>query len=147
MSPRSFVTPVPARWALVLCLAAVCLAATACEDDPVLLQGSLAGEPAAVGEPVAYECSPMPSACPTEAPSYAAEVAGIIEQHCGSCHLENNLGGPWPFSDRQDIVDWLSTVRSAVELCLMPPPESEAPLSPTDREKLQSWLACGAPDN
>jgi hypothetical protein len=80
-------------------------------------------------------------------PSYAGEVAGIIEQHCGNCHLENNLGGPWPFTYRQDIVDWQSSIRSAVELCLMPPPESDAPLSATDREKLQSWLACGAPDN
>jgi hypothetical protein len=144
MPPPRVVTPVVHRRCAGLALT-LCLTVLACDDDAMLV-----GEPGQ-GEQqmqlVGYECAPTPSACPAEVPSYGGEIAGIIERHCGNCHLDDNLGGPWPFTQRQDIVDWLSSVRSAVELCLMPPPESDAPLSPVDREKLQSWLACGAPDN
>jgi hypothetical protein len=80
-------------------------------------------------------------------PSYAGEIVGIIARHCGNCHLENNLGGPWPFSSWQDVNDWTSSIRISLEQCLMPPPESDAPLSPADRELFQTWLACGAPNN
>ncbi len=121
-------------------------AALACADDDVSYQGSTAIDLSAA-EPVAYECVPTPSACPAEVPSYAGEVAGIIERHCGNCHIEDNLGGPWPFSRWQDVYDWASSLRISLEQCLMPPPETDAPLSPEDREKLQAWLACGAPEN
>lgn len=108
------------------------------------------GEPGtevAQAEPVAYECVPTTSACPDEVPSYAGEIAGLIQRHCGNCHVEDNLGGPWPFSHWQDVYDWSSSLRISLEQCLMPPPESDAPLSATERERLQSWLACGAPNN
>lgn len=124
----------------------LCALGAACVDDDVSYQGSLAEEIAAP-EPVAYECEPTPSACPGEAPSYSGEIAGIFERHCGACHIEGNLGGPWPFRDWHDISDWALSIRISLEECLMPPPESDAPLSPADRETLQTWLACGAPDN
>jgi hypothetical protein len=127
-----------------------------CEDEDVIYQGSFASELTTApettpeAEPVAYECVPTPSACPAEpaaVPSYAGQIAGIIAQHCGSCHLENNLGGPWPFSQWIDVYDWVSSIRISLEQCLMPPPDTDAPLTPADRETLQTWLACGAPNN
>ena len=120
-----------------------------CHDDDVSYQGSFANTPAdgEAAEPVANECVPTPSACPSEVPSYSGEIAGIIERHCGNCHLDDNLGGPWPFSVWQDVYDWSLSLRLSLEECLMPPPETDAPLSPTDRERLQAWLACGAPNN
>lgn len=117
-------------------------------------EGALAQNPSetvAELDPAAYECVPIPgstpSACPAVVPSYAGEIAGLIERHCGGCHLEDNLGGPWPFSNWQDVYDWAVSMRISLEQCLMPPPDTDAPLSATDRERLQSWLACGAPNN
>jgi hypothetical protein len=128
---------------LGLCLGA----ALACDGDDVTYREDSAASDLTAGEPAVYECSPLPSACPTEVPSYAGEIAGIIERHCGNCHLENNLGGPWPFTHWQDVYDWNGSLRVTLEQCLMPPPDTDAPLSETDRVKLQSWLACGAPNN
>jgi hypothetical protein len=132
---------------LGLCLSA----ALACQDDDVTYQGSAdqgsAASDLTADETAVYECSPLASSCPAEVPSYAGEIAGIIERHCGNCHLENNLGGPWPFTRWQDVYDWNGSLRVTLEQCLMPPPDTDAPLSETDRVKLQSWLACGAPNN
>lgn len=149
MPARHSITPVHHAWLAL----GICACVLGCEDDTVSYQGSLAtvptDDPTAL-EPVSYECVPLPSACPSEpseVPSYAGEIAGIIERHCGNCHLEDNLGGPWPFSHWQDVYDWNTSLRISLEQCLMPPPESDAPLSAAERERLQSWLACGAPNN
>ncbi|HEU4579656.1 MAG TPA: hypothetical protein VFS67_15465 [Polyangiaceae bacterium] len=97
--------------------------------------------------PTTATCPILSYDCPAELPSYANEVAPLFAAHCNQCHNGQDPRGPWPLNDPIDIGDWALSIKADLEDCLMPPPDSKAPLSDADRQTLHTWLACGAPNN
>ena len=97
--------------------------------------------------PTTAACPILSYECPAELPSYANEVAPIFAAHCNQCHNGEDPRGPWPLNDPIDIGDWALSIKADLEDCLMPPPDSDAPLSAADRQTLHVWLSCGAPNN
>ena len=95
----------------------------------------------------AAACPVLSSECPAELPSFANEVAPLFAAHCGQCHSPADPFGPWPLDNASDISDWSLSIKADLEDCLMPPPDSDTPLSDADRQTLHTWLACGAPAN
>jgi len=120
------------RTIAVCALAAVPLP-VACNDDPA--------------EPAALVCTPLPTDCPDEAPSYANVVAPIVENNCSQCHYPGNPDGNWPLNDPIDIADWSASIQLSLADCLMPPRDSDLIMTDTDRQTLNAWIVCGAPDN
>lgn len=84
-------------------------------------------------------------ACPSTEPSWKAQVQGIAETKCATCHF---AGGPsgLDFSTPAGFLHDRTTSESDILSCNMPPSDAP-PLSPADWETLLEWLACGAPDN
>jgi hypothetical protein len=97
--------------------------------------------------PTTAACPILTYECPAEPPSYANEVAPLFAAHCNQCHSGQEPTGPWPLNNPIDIGDWSLSIRADLEDCLMPPPDSKAPLSDADRQTMHDWLACGAPNN
>ncbi len=89
------------------------------------------------------------SACIDPPPSYANDVAPLLDRACNStCHAPGV--GPWPLNNWSDVSDWASIIQSDVQVCAMPPPDAGAGngnLSTSEREMLLDWIACGAPNN
>lgn len=88
----------------------------------------------------------QPSACPTPIPSFAAEVNGIIQQRCSTCH---NPAGPNPdrvFTSYARIYAQRSAILDQTVACRMPPAGAPALTGP-ERVALVDWLACRAPEN
>jgi len=110
------------------------------------LLGLLACNGAAERSP-ALVCPTLSTECPAELPSFANEVAPILAAQCGQCHTREDPTGPWPFDNREDVADWARQIEADLAECLMPPPETDAPLSGADRETLHVWLTCGTPAN
>jgi hypothetical protein len=100
--------------------------------------------------------SDAPLACPVlsldctgTAPSYANQVGPIIQAHCtgSGCHSPSDApNAPWAFTSEDDVSEWSFAIQGDIADCLMPPPGS-APLEEADRELLNAWLTCGAPNN
>lgn len=97
--------------------------------------------------PTTAACPILSSECPAELPSYANEVAPLFAAHCNQCHNGADPAGPWPLNNPIDIGDWARSIQADLEDCLMPPPDSDPPLSDADRQKMHDWLSCGAPNN
>jgi hypothetical protein len=100
-------------------------------------------------EPEPRVCTPLSEECPAEVPSYARDIAPLIERRCGSCHRdpENGRQTPWPFYDYQDVLDWDFTIMVSLDDCSMPPVNSNVPFPDEERQMLYAWLMCGAPNN
>jgi uncharacterized membrane protein len=85
-------------------------------------------------------------ACPDGGvPSYASEIAPIIQDECVPCHSPNGIGG---FSETTyaDVYNQFGSMLSQVNACLMPPANGP-PMTNAQRVALTAWLRCGAPDN
>jgi hypothetical protein len=118
--------------AVVACASAALALAAGCSDDPV--------------EPAEFVCTPLATECTGEAPGYAAVVAPIILNNCSQCHnSEDHLA--WPLDDPTDVADWSDSVLLNLGGCAMPPRDSDVVMSDADREALNAWLLCGAPNN
>lgn len=119
--------------ALAACALAAFTVPVACNDEP---------DP----EPEAVVCTPLPTECPGEAPSFANVVAPIIANNCSQCHNpDDHLA--WPLSDPIDVADWSDSMLLNLAACLMPPRDSGIVMSDADREAINAWIVCGAPDN
>ena len=117
--------------ALAACALAAFTLAAACSDD---------------AEPAGFACTPLPTECPGEAPSYTSVVAPIIENNCNQCHnQDDNIA--WPLGDPTEIADWRDSMLLNLDACEMPPRDSDVILTHADREALNAWLVCGAPNN
>lgn len=88
------------------------------------------------------------SACQSPAPSYANDIAPLLDRDCNdTCHSPD-ANGPWPLTDHQDIVDWTDLIVRDTENCTMPPADAgTGALTPDERTMLIDWFACGAPNN
>jgi uncharacterized membrane protein len=108
--------------------------------------GACSSDASSDGDQSASCPNDLPASGPTPPPSYAKDIAPIVEQTCATCHFP---GGPE--ADRQLVTyDELHADRSAalnqIHACNMPPPTS-SPLTAKERLLLQSWFVCGAPNN
>jgi hypothetical protein len=89
------------------------------------------------------------STCQNPIPSYARDVAPVLDRACNStCHAPGV--GPWPLTDWGNVSDWGSIVGGDIEQCSMPPPDAAAgngSLTDQERATILNWLVCGAPNN
>jgi hypothetical protein len=94
-------------------------------------------------------CATPPSSCQTPVPSYAHDIAPVLDRTCNStCHAPGV--GPWPLNTYENVYDWGSIVAGDLEYCVMPPPDAGAGngnLSDQERATILNWLGCGAPNN
>lgn len=88
----------------------------------------------------------LPAACPTTPPSYAKDVAPVIQQACTPCHAAGGressrllVGYANAFANRGPVLN-------QVHACKMPPRDAP-PLAAEGRKVLLEWLVCGAPNN
>jgi cytochrome c peroxidase len=108
-------------------------------SDPRLANPFLAARSASCTDPG------MPR-CEGDAPSYRAEIAPMLQGRCLRCHQASAPAERWLLDDRAHVVALAASVAGQVRGCQMPPPESP-PLADAERQRLLSWIACGAPDN
>jgi hypothetical protein len=80
-------------------------------------------------------------------PSFATEIAPILNQRCNNCHAPGIDGGPWPLDTQENVKDWDSLLIKDFQNCSMPPPDAGADFTTAERDKVWAWLICGAPDN
>jgi hypothetical protein len=97
---------------------------------------------AAVGGAAA--CPGVPSGCGGAAPSFSAEVAPLLHQACGPCHLAGGVESKRLLTDYAHVQPQRGAILSQLAACLMPPSDAP-PLTVTERELLLQWLVCGAP--
>jgi hypothetical protein len=95
------------------------------------------------------ECSTPSYTCPDSgAPSYANDVAPILDARCNGCHGN----GGQEATGRNNLTTWINvknlhpTPQRLISSCLMPPPPL-APLTPTEKATVLTWFTCGEQDN
>lgn len=85
------------------------------------------------------------SACDQPVPSYANEIAPLLDRDCNqTCHAPDAAN--WPLGDHRSVSDWSAIIVSDVKGCTMPPPDAGA-LTKNERTMVLDWFACGAPNN
>lgn len=96
---------------------------------------------------------------PAETPTWNAEVAPIVAEHCGSCHVAGGIA-PFPLESYADAAPMAASLAAAVEAGTMPPWGAEtteecAPrygfsddprLSEDEKAVLAAWAEGGAPE-
>jgi mono/diheme cytochrome c family protein len=87
-----------------------------------------------------------PATCPTTQPSYAADVAPVLETYCVSCHQAGGSEAGKPLDTYRSAVSLGSSVENVVAGCTMPP-SSDAQPTAAQREAVLTWILCGAPNN
>ncbi|HUJ56892.1 MAG TPA: hypothetical protein VLX92_00210 [Kofleriaceae bacterium] len=89
----------------------------------------------------------QPKTCPSPAPSYANDIAPLIQQYCAvsSCHAPGGSSADQPLSTYADLYARRVDAQNQLYQCKMP----YAPPDPTldERVKLLGWFVCGAPNN
>lgn len=85
-----------------------------------------------------------PTACPSPAPTYVADIEPIMQSRCVGCHY-GEIGGPWPLTSYGHVTDWRDTIRAAMLDCSMPPPEEEVAMPLSERQRILEWIRCGMP--
>lgn len=87
-----------------------------------------------------------PASCPATTPSYATDVAPILQKYCTSCHSPTGVQASEPFDTHAGVAAHADHMKAEVGGCEMPPAGSIAPTD-AERETILAWLVCGAPDN
>ena len=92
--------------------------------------------------------SDLPAACPSPAPSWAADggVQAVIDARCVICHKPGGLAFDRPFTNYADVFANRGDALDQVYSCYMPPPDA-GQLAPSERQELLGWFVCGAPNN
>jgi len=108
--------------------------------------GGLGGATGAGG--AAASCPPPASTvCVQPAPSFAADIAPILDRSCNGCHTVDNPDGVWPLNSWADVAAWSNLIIPDLVQCRMPPPDSTTPFPEADRQLFFAWLACNSPNN
>jgi len=120
----------------------------------LLVVGALALASQACGDGDSPPASPAEAcpgvtekSCPDAVPSYTADVAPILEVRCQQCHAPENNAGLWPLDNQDSVNAWADTILRQIRSCSQPPPDSGVTLTLSERQTLEAWLVCGAPDN
>jgi hypothetical protein len=87
-----------------------------------------------------------PMSCPTPSPSYAADVAPLIETYCSPCHNPQGSAFNIQLSTYTALYDLRSEALDQIYDCNMPMLPALQPTT-ADRVTLLAWFVCGAPDN
>jgi hypothetical protein len=87
-----------------------------------------------------------PSSCPSPTPSYATDVAPVLDMYCNDCHSPTGQAADRPLQTYQEVFARRTSVLSFTADCQMPPPDFPQPTE-AERVALLGWLACGAPNN
>ena len=85
--------------------------------------------------------------CPSRIPSFSRDVTSIVQSRCSGCHSPFNDAGLWPLNDQQSLSDWQISILQVLRACSQPPPASGVALTLSERQAIEAWLVCGAPDN
>ena len=88
----------------------------------------------------------LPAACPSAPPSYAKDVAPVIQQSCTPCHAPGGQQANRPLVTYAGAFANRSAMLNQVHACRMPP-SGAPPLPAASRTVLQEWLVCGASNN
>ena len=88
----------------------------------------------------------LPASCPTPAPSYQAQVKGLIGTYCGDCHSPTGQASDRLLDTYDHVFQRRSTVLSFTYSCAMPPAEFPQPTE-VERVAILGWLVCGALDD
>ena len=91
-------------------------------------------------------CPMVSSTCPSPPPSYATDVAPIIQQECASCHSPTGVEPNRPYQTYADVKKVQIDILLQVRDCKMPLPGVPA-LSDAQRATLLGWLYCDGPNN
>lgn len=88
-----------------------------------------------------------PASCPTPMPSYAQDVAPVLNAKCNGCHT-GAPGAPWALTDWADVNAWALSIGSDIARCTMPPTDAGAPvLTKAETDAVLGWIVCSAPNN
>jgi mono/diheme cytochrome c family protein len=110
-----------------------------------------AGAAAGCGSPDATSCPrDLPASCPTPAPSYSGQVAAIIHDKCGACHVPGGVEAKTPLETYAEVLRLRTPSGNAildqVYNCVMP--QVGAPqLTSDERQALLTWCVCDDPNN
>ncbi|MDP2311581.1 MAG: hypothetical protein Q8P41_01645 [Pseudomonadota bacterium] len=102
--------------------------------------------------------APAPAAA-EDAPTWHADIAPIVQEHCGSCHVAGGVA-PFALDDYAAAAPMAASMAAAVEAGTMPPWGAEttaecAPrhgfkddirLSADEKERLRAWADADAPE-
>jgi len=92
-------------------------------------------------------CPDIQPTCPAEIPSYAKDVAPIVQNRCFPCHAPGGVEAASHnlstydglYRDRVDVLDQIHSCRM---------PKAPAPaLTQSERAIFLNWLVCHAPNN
>jgi len=89
----------------------------------------------------------LPSSCSGTAPSYATEVAPLVQSVCGKCHAPGGIASNRSLTDYASLFNLKDAVLNQVSVCNMPPADADPTLGEADRATLLNWIVCGAPNN
>ena len=89
-------------------------------------------------------CPAAPTTCPTPAPAYAADVAGIVASRCVSCHGPGGVEQQRPLGTYAALASRRSSVLTQLATCAMP---KDASMSDGERATVLAWIVCGAPND
>jgi hypothetical protein len=85
------------------------------------------------------------SVCPQPTPSFANDIAPLLNRDCNTCHTPGST--LWPLTGYENVRDWAYSILTDVESCSMPPADGGVTLASGDRALLVGWIGCGAPNN
>lgn len=85
----------------------------------------------------------LPPACPSARPSYAKDVAPVLQASCTPCHAADGPQQSRLLTDYAHVFAQRSEVLNQVHACKMPP-SNGPPLTAEGRRILLAWLVCGA---
>jgi hypothetical protein len=102
----------------------------------------------ACGSSPSASCPMVPETCPSPVPSYATDVAPIIQQRCATaaCHSPTGAQSIRPYQTYDEVKKFQIDILIEVRACAMP----KAPAPPLTTEELATfvgWLYCDAPNN
>ena len=105
-----------------------------CPDGSVASTGSDQGCPSVL---------PSKSGCPGTSPPYE-EAASIIARRCTVCHSPTGVERVHQFDTYSLAHEQKNAMLVQVFACAMPPPTCDGSMNLDEREKLLTWLQCGA---
>jgi len=89
-----------------------------------------------------------PAACPASTPSFARDVAPLLQSRCGTaaCHAPTGAEPNRPVQTWGEVAPQAEDILSQIHTCRMPPAGQPALLA-AERQLVLAWVVCGAPDN
>ena len=85
----------------------------------------------------------VPASCPPDAPTYAKDIASIVQASCATCHTPGGRESSRLLTDYAHVFAQRNAVLLQVNACRMPP-RAAPPMSVEGRKALLTWLVCGA---